>query len=528
MGESSDSKLPRVQSLSRPFWTLFAVSFVALSLLVGTLTYKLNDNALRTSEKVLDSILADRIDRIATLSLEYGYWDEAVENLVEEFDDEWVDATLSEYIFEDLGMHSVFVVGVENAPVVSLVGGERVAQGAVEQFGGPMKKLIADALASPDGRAPVPMSGFLVADGVYYLAGAVRMTTYTNLWDISTDHVMILVEPFDREVLWAISRRYLMPGLAIANTEPGRWEAGYAFSLYGEQPSARFIWQPALPGFEILPYLAIGLVLTFIAMLLTALLFVRRTNQVFNDLNEARLQADLASTAKSNFLAAMSHDLRTPLNSILGFSDLIRQETFGPLANERYKSYLDDVHHSGTLLVSLVDDILDLSKIEAGKYKLEDEQIDLASTLNSNVRQVSKLAEMSEIEIDLDVPDPPPKLLADPKVLARILNNLLSNAIKFTPKGGKIAVATRRQSDGSINVCVSDSGSGMTASEIEVALRPFEQPRQSTAKDHQGTGLGLFLSKNFMEIHGGYLQVDSTPMVGTKILLGFPPERTQT
>ena len=244
------------------------------------------------------------------------------------------------------------------------------------------------------------------------------------------------------------------------------------------------------------------------------------------ELAMARDEASIANKAKSEFLASMSHDLRTPLNAIMGFSDIMKEKTFGPLGDPHYEEYVADIHDSGSLLVSLINDVLDLSKVEAGKYDLVEEPLDISTLFNISFKQLSHMAKTSNQTLSFDVPPAMPSLLGDERVLIQILNNLLSNAIKFTPNEGAINVVAKVDGNNSIVLTVTDTGMGMSKEDIVRAQNPFEQADGMHSKIHEGTGLGLHLCINFMELFGGTLKIESVIDKGTTITLRFPPERT--
>jgi signal transduction histidine kinase len=247
-----------------------------------------------------------------------------------------------------------------------------------------------------------------------------------------------------------------------------------------------------------------------------------------NELAVEKETADAANKAKSDFLSAMSHDLRTPLNAIMGFSDMMRHKAFGSLGNAHYEMYADDIHHSGALLVSLVNDVLDLAKVESGKYELAEENVDLPELFAVCIRQLTTPGTHSKIAVVVDIPADLPQLKGDQRALTQILNNLLSNALKFTPSDGKIRVVSALNQDGEIIIKVIDTGIGMSAEGVIKALKPFEQADGAHSKRHEGTGLGLHLCTNFMKLFGGRLEIDSEVGKGTTVSLHFPAERTVT
>ncbi|MFC1673065.1 PAS domain-containing sensor histidine kinase [Pseudomonadota bacterium] len=250
--------------------------------------------------------------------------------------------------------------------------------------------------------------------------------------------------------------------------------------------------------------------------------------EIEDALADAKEEAERASNAKSEFLAAMSHDLRTPLNAIMGFSDMMRARSFGPLGNPHYEQYANDIYDSGTLLISLINDILDLSKIEAGKYELSEVPLDLFTLIEVSFQQLRKMAESTHLTLLSRVPADLPALRGDERALIQVFNNLLSNAIKFTPEHGSVDVSAQVDEGGGIIITFADSGIGMSQDDIVKALRPFEQADGMHSRKHEGTGLGLHLCINIMNLFGGTLDIESEVGLGTKVSLHFPPELTCT
>lgn len=247
--------------------------------------------------------------------------------------------------------------------------------------------------------------------------------------------------------------------------------------------------------------------------------------QVEAELRAAKELAEHGNRAKSMFLANMSHELRTPLNAISGFSEIIAQELFGPLGDSRYGEYAQDIHASGQHLLAIINDILDLSRIEEGQDALDESENTVSSIIEACMPLVRERASSAQVRIEMDIADNLPPVLVDLRRIKQILINLLSNAIKFTDMGGKVTVNATIDLAGTMEIAVSDTGIGMQAEDVPRALEPFGQIDSSLARRYEGTGLGLSLAKQLTEAHGGRLVIESEPGVGTTVRLQLPPER---
>jgi PAS domain S-box-containing protein len=241
-----------------------------------------------------------------------------------------------------------------------------------------------------------------------------------------------------------------------------------------------------------------------------------------DELESARRAADLANLGKSNFLANMAHELRTPLNAINGFSEIILNEMFGAIQPERYKGYVEFIHQGGSHLLSLINDILDLSKIEAGKMELHIEVLPTEQVAYQAIESLRKTAEDRRITLRADIAGDCPILHADARAARQILLNLLSNAVKFTPHFGSVTISARRSGETGITIEVADTGIGMSAEDIVKALEPYGQVESDLSKKQQGTGLGLPLVKSLAELHGGAMSVQSEKGRGTVVTVVLP------
>lgn len=239
----------------------------------------------------------------------------------------------------------------------------------------------------------------------------------------------------------------------------------------------------------------------------------------------AKDEADFANRSKSEFLANMSHELRTPLNAIIGFAEIIKDQLFGQVGIPQYVEYAKDIYDSGQLLLSLINDILDMSKIEAGKRLLHDVTLNIEVIVQSVVRLVAARAKEGRVKLNIHIPRDLPALRGEEKAMKQILTNLLTNAVKFTPEGGSVTLSAMINADGRMAINVIDSGIGIAPQDIAVALAPFGQIESALSRKHQGTGLGLPLTKALVELHGGTLDLISELGNGTTVSLSFPAER---
>ena len=254
-------------------------------------------------------------------------------------------------------------------------------------------------------------------------------------------------------------------------------------------------------------------------------LSMARTKRRNRELDAARATAEAASHAKSQFLSVVSHELRTPLNAIIGFSDVMKAGLFGVIEQPRYRTYLEDIGNAAHNLLGVINDVLDMSKIEQGKMDLYEEPFDLKELCTAAVRLQAERAAADGLTLEARLPPAPAILLADRRAVRSILTNLVGNSIKFTPAGGEVVVAVTHLGNGGLELAVTDTGIGMAPEHIQIAVTPFGQVENAHTRKYEGTGLGLPIVKSLAELHGASFAIESELKRGTTVRIGFPPKR---
>ncbi|MEX2407642.1 MAG: ATP-binding protein, partial [Rhodovibrionaceae bacterium] len=243
--------------------------------------------------------------------------------------------------------------------------------------------------------------------------------------------------------------------------------------------------------------------------------------EAVNALKRARHKAEESNRIKSTFLANMSHELRTPLNAVIGFSEIMRDELLGPLGTPSYKEYAGDINDSGRFLLSMINDILDLSKVEAGHYELYPERQAVHTLVASSAKLLAQRASSKGVQLRVEIPHDLPLINVDERLMRQTLINLIGNAVKFTDAGGEVAVTARRHGNGDLELAIADSGIGIATEDFDAIMEPFRQARHGR-QTRDGTGLGLPLSKAFITLHGGRLSLESRLGVGTTVRVRLP------
>ncbi|MCF8468525.1 MAG: hypothetical protein K9G33_14085 [Sneathiella sp.] len=515
------------KKLSLPFWALLAFSFISMSVLVAFVTYNQNQKAIAASVHLAKAVIAANERKMNSTALDYGYWDQAVDNLVDKPDANWADNNVGSFLFDNSAITSSFVMDSKNKPVFSFVEGKQVDENPLKQFSDGLDILITKARSGDPASLPMPAAGFLKYSGDIYFASVIALTTYTTSSEGAdvirqTRSVLVLTRKMDEVFLSAMSRDYLLPNLRIVFPLDGPVDASTPLVAPDNSTIANLSWNPELPGTQILPWLIAGLICIFLLMAGTAYIFLGRARGFSIWLSDAREQAENANRAKSEFLANMSHELRTPLNAIIGFSDIIHNEILGPVGTAKYKEYAHDINDAGDHLLKLINEVLDLAKIEAGQKDVVQEQVNLNEIIKSTMKYFGNWATRKQIQLNFELNDDDLVIISDKKALTQIILNIVSNAVKFTPGGGTITCSSSLTKDRTVMFSVMDTGIGIEEADIQKVMMPFGQVSPDKTNNPDGTGLGLPITSKLTNLLGGQFLLKSKPGVGTQVTISFP------
>jgi signal transduction histidine kinase len=347
---------------------------------------------------------------------------------------------------------------------------------------------------------PVIVAGSILVGAAFATASRLRAQSTPNMWGLLVGAALLAAALLGTHFC-AVAGLTLHPRPGPSILQPGMGALWFAIAITATNCLI----------------LAFGLIGGFVDS------HIARFESAKRELEMALQRADAANATKSMFLANMSHELRTPLNAIIGFSEIMKAEMFGPLGGKRYREYVEDIAKCGNHLLSLINDVLDMSKFDAGRLELDEEKVDVSEIVVASVNAVRPSAEKASVCLTSKLDDAL-FLYADGRRLKQILLNLLSNAIKFTPEGGRVSLSVSARQEGLI-IAVADTGIGMAPDQIPKALERFGQVDSRLARKHEGTGLGLPLTKCLVDLHGGSLRIDSEVNVGTTVTVTFPRAR---
>lgn len=493
--------------------------------------------ALRHQKKILNSVLAIQSRNLSGTIAEYSWWDEAVVNLTLKLDPEWADANIGAYLHENSGIAATFVLDGKNKTVYSMSAGERVVLDAVEYLGPDLLKLANMTRGTPPD-APVGADGYVNTESGVFRVGAMVLTPYTDPNLIPTElprSVLILAQKVDNELLDAISRDFEFPKLELLRRPGNSDHPTVTLSGFDGADVANLAWSPSLPGRQLLEAIFPAMSGVVIAWILLAAWFIGRTrsgmayvtsknidlSQKTTELEAAVEVARLASQVKSNFLSRVSHEFRTPLNSIIGFSQIISMDENNLLSNDD-KENLSQIEMSGKHLAKLVDDVLELSRIDQGDAKFHMELVDPRPIVDDVVRSAIEQLPRSSLSIrDLTTETELPTLQLDRARLGQALRILVSNAIAYG-EGKTAAVIVSCQADPrTLRFSITNTGPGIESAVLHKIFDPFAVLNDDDFQASK-SGLSLIIVKQLVEYMDGRMGVDSSAKIGTTLWIEFP------
>ncbi|WP_191250516.1 sensor histidine kinase [Kordiimonas sediminis] len=484
-----------------------------------------DEEVIRSDARVLEAQVGDLGRSLALIAEDNSWWADAYENLYNKPNLEWAKVTIGETVNGIDFIDGVIILD-ENDTIF------------FQYFEDPSlydaNLILPDLLTylqtfeAVDNSSSKSGSALVLKDGRFFILG---IGMVQNLLEKSEPlpkperrPVLIFIREMRPDNLQAFGDRlsihdvHLHTSTEIPSAVHMPIDRSFFPTVYSDDLPYILSWQPRTPGTEILMDTAIPFLLIFGVASAAFAIFFKRASRFVSDI-------DKANQAKSEFLANMSHEIRTPLNAIIGFSDMMRLGIFEPITNKRNKEYIEHIHESGVHLLSIINDILDLSKIEAGKWQTRPEEFEVDAEIEECVATLEPSASKKELHVSCSLD----KMLmyTDKKILRQILLNVLSNAIKFTDQGGAVRISGTNV-DTEYLIEIEDTGIGMTPEELAIASAHFGQVQSTYARDHSGTGLGIPLIHEFTALLEGSITIKSTKDVGTTVTLTFPRNLPET
>lgn len=540
-------------------WRLFvpvaALVLFAVALAVGAVwlaVVEIDRTAARSSNRLAQTAIEDVTRDMALLAKDYAYWDVTIRNVLVNLDPTWAEHDLGTYISETFGVTGTIVIDEDDSVVFSWTHPDRpaFAADAARQVVDDLAVVIGQTRSSPMDH-PRGFPCLVRTSAGLYVAGVAAITPEQPAPDDLDPHprpVLIVLRPLDETWLTVTSERFALRNLRVVfDLTSGSEQAVHLFRSDGTEV-AILDWEPPNAGLNALRDLAVPAAILLALALAAGAVVITRAMQAqqalvsrAQDLADANSdlvnrdqqvrsalqRAEHATRAKSAFLARISHEIRTPLTAIIGFSQILKLQHRPNTEKTREQEYAEIIHESSQHLLALVNDLLDLSKIESGGFEINESWVDLAREIASIKTVLGVEADRKGVSLQIDVPDEVPALYADAKAIRQILTNLVSNALKFTPQGGQTVVRLAPASDGTLTLAVADTGAGIDPHDQKTIWEPFTRARNPALSQAEGTGLGLYLVKMLAELHGAEVGMESEPGKGTVVSVVFGPERVR-
>lgn len=515
-------------SLARAFLPVAITILIAMTVIIGSvlMTYfGITKTEQEAADHLIRSYLGNSSAEIGSLARDYGLWDDAYLNTTVTRNMSWIDKNIGPSNRLEDRVHGMAYVANDGTIVAQYTRNQNPAfRITSENFSGGLKRLVDKATKfspeHPDDISYVGKIGSFPA-----LIAAMTLTPLSKNVKLnippSQREIIVFWRILDKPELEKITESLNLQDLHVSDA----WtENSIPLHDYNGNITTYFHWTIKPTKSKYIADAIYVRILMFLFLGAGSLLSYNQIRDLVRNMEDNRRQAETGNRMKSEFLATMSHELRTPLNSIIGFSEVLDSEAQGSL-NEKQKEYLSYIHTSGKHLLAIINDILDLSKIEAGKYELFEHDTNIIDIMDQSLALMRAAVAAKNITLTTDFDENTPDLFADERAIKQMLLNLLSNAIKFTPENGNVTASVKLSPSGQVIVEVADNGIGISQDKIYQIRQPFIQEQSHKTRDHQGTGLGLAITEALMKLHGGSLDIVSSVGKGTRVALIFPADR---
>ncbi|MDG1708671.1 MAG: ATP-binding protein [Emcibacteraceae bacterium] len=501
-----------------PIIGIILISFGSFFFFLQSQVKDLDLASLNSNKQILNIQFTQFRENIVALASDSVWWDEAYTKIHTSYDPEWVDNSIGDSVKTLDNIDLAFLYGIENNIIYSY-----------SQEGAPAAELLLASgledylktLRAVDNITPIIFSGIVQSQKRLFLIGAsmVQRSRGIDETKITPERRPVLIYAYEvtQDRLNVIGDDFKLNGLRLnfeknSNEEFLQIDPGLSHQNFTDNDIFSLEWVPNRPGSDLVESILYPL-LGVILMIATALIYF------FINVSKLFVALRKSDQTKSNFLANMSHEIRTPLNAIIGFSELLMTKKLKPHSEIKSDEYLRYINESGHHLLGIINDILDISKIEAGQIETLYKECNIVEIIENCQATFAIMSEQSGVTIESNLEEI--KLVTDERIFQQIMRNILSNAIKFTLKGGSVSIVCKIE-NGIANITVADTGIGMSKEELEIAVKQFGQVQATYSRDSQGTGLGLPLVLKFMEILGGEVEITSQKDIGTTVSLNFP------
>lgn len=508
----------RLGDILLPVLGIIVVTFSGFIFMLQYMAKDMDSTMLHSEASVLRAQLQENLNYLGLVVEDNAVWSVSYDKLYLNPDKEWFDLAFGEHEEFYKAVDKIFLFGTDDKVMFSS-GVE--GQPSPEEFLATGLGSHLSTLTVDDYNTTVTSTGLIEIDRRLFIYAATLIQKYDNNPKLKIPPerrpALVFIRELNQQRLQTIAANIDMAGLHIHiqnDHEKGilNLDDNVFDHLFTQKTDLMLEWDAKMPGADFLKRMIIPLSIVVLLVIISFAYFYRRTTKMITDISGL-------DKMKSSFIANMSHEMRTPLNAIIGFGELLRSESFGKMGSDKNREYVSYILDSGTHLLGVINDILDISKVEAGKMDISMENSHIRDLINGSLRLFQPKIENHGLTIDNHVQDT--EITTDPKLFKQVIENILSNAIKFTPSGGHIALSSTVERD-YLKITIADTGIGMSDKELATALSTFGQVQQGYARNVKGTGLGLSLVQKFMTLLGGKFTLTSKKDHGTTVILSFP------